>query len=223
MTNIERTKLIDKYLACEMSPEEKIEFERLLLDPDVSYSNSKLTLREEIDIQKEIENAIRERGLREMLQKEEYHIRKRQRLQRIAIWTLSGGGLMTAIAAVILALVVVAPMAQVMQDYSSSYVSQITVGETRGGNEQAALLTNALVLMQQGSWDEASVIVDEVFEQTANTHSEQIAEIHNNAEWLRAICLMHDGKVIRANHLLQKIAKSDSYYRTQAIELLETL
>lgn len=222
MTNIEKTKLIDRYLSCEMSQDEKINFERLLLEPDVS-SNSRLTIREEMELQKEIENAIRERGLREMLQKEEYHIRQKQRKRRVAIWTFVGGGLVTAIAAVILAFVVVIPMAQIMQDYSNSYVSQMTIGETRGNNEHATLLNNALVLMQKGAWDDASAIVDDVFEQTADAHMEQIVEIHNNAEWLQVICLMHDGKILRAKRLLQKIALSDSYYRTQAIELLETL
>ncbi|MGN0187292.1 MAG: hypothetical protein ACI392_06045 [Paludibacteraceae bacterium] len=222
MTNIEKTKLIDKYLSNELSEEERTDFERLLFGQDLS-SNGKLSFREEMQLQKNIETAIRERGLRDMLRKEESHIRQKQRIKRIVLWSLGGSGLLTAIAAALCLLLVIAPMAQMMQNYSTTYVSQVSVGASRGNNEYATMLNEALVLMQNDKWDDASNKIDEVLQQTMDCRDKQTLEIRETAEWLEAVYLMHEGKVIKAKRLLQKIANSDSYYSVQASEWLEKL
>lgn len=222
MTRLEKTKWIDRYLSHEMSEEEQYDFERLLSEPTLSY-DSKLSLREEMELQQDIENAIRERGLRDMLLRKERHIRNEKRMGRIVIWSLSGGGLLTAVAATIIWLFVVVPVAQMMQDYSTGYVAQIEMGNLRGENTYADMLGEALLLMQDDKWSDALAIVDNVLRQTANEQDEQTCEMYENAEWLRTICLMHDGKVIRAKHLLRKIADSESYYKEQASELLKQL
>lgn len=222
MTNLERTKLIDRYLSGEMTEEEKMSFERLLSEGD-SSSMDEQNLQKEMELQKEIEYAIQERGLREMLQKEEARIRLRQRIKRITIWSLSSGSVITAIAAVMLLLLVVAPVAHMMQDMSSQYVAQVEIGQLRGDNANAEALSNAISLMQANEWEQASQIVNDVFAQTANSQDEETIEMHDNAEWLKAICLMHDGKVRKAKRLLRKIANSESYYSGMASEMLEKL
>lgn len=222
MTRLERTILIDKYLSGEMSAEEKSGFEKLLSEAK-SSSTDETSLREDMELQQEIENAIRERGLREMLRKEEKRIRHRQKITKVTIWSLGSGSVISVIAAVILFLIVISPLAHQMQDYSSQYVAQVEVGNLRGDNEIANKLSNALLLMQNKEWEKASAIVNEVLEQTSGSQEEQMLDMYNNAEWLNAICLMHNGKVFKAKRLLRKIANSESHYSTQAAELLETL
>ncbi len=223
MTNLEKTILIDKYLSHEMSAEERKNFERLLSESNSSY-NDETSLQKEMALQIEIEDSIRERGLREMLQKEEFQIRRKQRVKHITLWSLGSGSLVTAIAAVLLVLLVVAPVARVMQDYSTNYVAQVEVSTMRGSsNDYAAMLNNALVMMQNDEWHEANAIVDNVLRATANSQEEQVREIYDNAEWLKAICLMHNGKVLKAKRLLRKIANGESHYKDIASELLEQL
>ena len=236
MTNLERTKEIDRYLSGEMTEEEKTGFEGLLSEEDLSY-NDKHNLRQEMELQKNIEYAIRERGLREMLLKEETKIKHEEtkikheeekikheeekikddeKIRRIKIWSF-GSGFVTALAAVILFLLVVAPVARQMQDMSVREVAEI--GPPRGTGE----LDNALSLMRVGEWKKASQAVDDILARTANSSDKDTIKLHDNAEWLKALCLMHSGKVVKAKRLLRKIADSDSHYSIQAKEMLEEL
>ena len=229
MTNLEKTILIDRYLSHEMSQAERQNFERLLSESDSSY-NGEPSLMEEMALQKQIEDTIRERGLREMLkkdetdirQKEETDIRRKRHIKRITLWSLGGGSMVTAIAAVLLLLLVVAPMARMMQDYSNNYVEQIEIGKTRSYRDyDSNRLNNAIRQMKNNEWDEANAIIDNVLQKTAGSQEEQVREIYDNAEWLKAICLMHDGKVIKAKRLLRKIANSESSFSHQAKEILQ--
>lgn len=222
MTNLERTKLIDKYLSREMTEEEQMDFERLLSEDKLSY-NDKLNLREEMKVQQEIESAIQERGLREMLHAEETKIRKKKRIRRITLWSLGSGSVITAIAAVMLLLFVSKPIVSHMQDLSSQYISQWELSDIRGGDEYGESLNNAIALMQEDKWDEAGAIIEGVFCQTGVEQGEYAGEIHEFAEWLKAIWLMHEGSESEAKDLLQKIAGGDSYYSKQASEMLEQL
>lgn len=220
MTNLERTKLIDRYLSHEMPEEEKMSFERLLSEGD-SSSIDVQNLQKEMELQKEIELAIQERGLREMLKKEEARIRQRELTKRVVIWSIGSGSVITALAAVMLLLFVVAPVARLMQDMSSQYVAQVEIGQLRGEDPDAYTLSNALSLMQANEWEQASQIVDDMYAQTVNPQDEASISMHEDAEWLKAICLMHDGKVMKAKRLLRKIANSESPYSEMASEMLE--
>lgn len=101
MTNLERTILIDRYLSGEMTEEEKLSFERLLSEGDSSSIDVK-NLRKEMELQQEIESAIQERGLREMLQNIEAKIKRRQRLKKVMKWLLGGICILASITAVTL-------------------------------------------------------------------------------------------------------------------------
>lgn len=175
-----------------------------------------------MELEQQIEQAVMERGLREMLQREEKKIRAREQYRRLAVWSLSGGGI-TALAAAMLLLFTVVPMARQMEQYSTQYVAQIETGMSRGGDSYTAALNEAIRLMQQDRWDEASKMVGELFAQTAEDTDEQMMEIHDSAEWFMTICWMHEGKVRKAKDMLEKIADSDSYYNKPAKELLESL
>lgn len=225
MTNLEKTKLIDRYLSREMTEKERIDFERLLSEPDSSY-NGELSLQKEMELQKDIELAIQERGLREMLQREEAKIKEdeehHRRIRRITLWSLSAGGTSSAIAAVLAFILVISPMAQLMQDYSNQYVACVEVYASRGDDELTQSLNEALSLMQADQWSEAEKIIDAVYQPTKNADVER-QDLYDEAEWLKTVCLMHRGKTIRAKRMLRKIANSNSHYQSRAAEILKSL
>jgi len=131
MTNLERTKLIDRYLSGEMTEEEKMSFERLLSEGD-SSSIDEQNLQKEMELQQEIESAIQERGLREMLQKEEARIRHRLHRKRVTIWSIGASSLL-AIAAIQLLIFIITPIERIMQGRdSTNYVAQVESSVVRG-------------------------------------------------------------------------------------------
>lgn len=225
MNTIERTDKIDAYLAGTMSEAEKKEFEGLLLGSETSLED-RTKLQDEMELQKEIIFAIRRRGFREMVKKDIAEINKEkdehhQRIKRIKIWSLGGSTLM-AMAAVLLLLFVLAPVAQQMQDYSNQYISSIEVNVTRGDVDQVQSLDDAILLMQNDHWREAEQIIDGIYRKT-ELDKENQQETYYKAEWFKAICLMHEGKALQAKRLLRRIVNSDSAYSNQAKEALNAL
>ena len=172
-----------------------------------------------MELEQDIELAIRERGLKEMLVKEEARIRREAHRRKVRIWALGGSG-MLAVAAVLLVVFTIVPIAREMQQYSAQYVANIETGAYRGGDEMIGLLSEAMDKMKQDQWQEAEEIADALLAQTAGTEDEYENDIRQSAEWIKALCLMHDGKVISARRMLRHIAESDSYYSSLAEELL---
>lgn len=225
MNTIERTDKIDAYLAGTMSEAEKKEFEGLLLGSETSLED-RTKLQDEMELQKEIIFAIRRRGFREMVKKDIAEIKQEeeehhQRIKRITIWSLGSSTLM-AMAAVLLLLFVLAPVAQQMQDYSNQYISSIEVNVTRGDVDQVQSLDDAILLMQNDHWREAEQIIDGIYRKT-KLDKENQQETYYKAEWFKAICLMHEGKALQAKRLLRRIVNSDSAYSNQAKEALNAL
>lgn len=222
MNTIERTDKIDAYLAGTMSDAEKKEFEGLLLGSETSLED-RTKLQDEMELQKEIIFAIRRRGFREMVKKdiadikqeeEEHH----QRIKRITIWSLGSSTLM-AMAAVLLLLFVLAPVAQQMQGLSSQYIAGVVIDDIeRDVDNDEDMLSVAIVLMQNNQWEEAEQIINKIYTQPTIKTSD-----FQKVEWLRAICLMHRGKVIKAKKLLNKIANSYSPYQIEARKMLDDL
>lgn len=222
MNTIERTDKIDAYLAGTMSEAEKKEFERLLLDPDLSLED-RTKLQDEMELQKEIIFAIRRRGFREMVKKDIADIKQEkdehhQRIKKITIWSLGSSTLM-AMAAVLLLLFVLAPVAQQMQGLSSQYIAGVVIDDIeRDVDNDEDMLSVAIVLMQNNQWEEAEQIINKIYTQPTIKTSD-----FQKVEWLRAICLMHRGKVIKAKKLLNKIANSNSPYQIEARKMLDDL
>ncbi len=222
MNTIERTDKIDAYLAGTMSDAEKKEFEGLLLGSETSLED-RTKLQDEMELQKEIIFAIRRRGFREMVKKDIAEINKEkdehhQRIKRIKIWSLGGSTLM-AMAAVLLLLFVLAPVAQQMQGLSSQYIAGVVIDDIeRDVDNGEDMLSVAIVLMQNNQWEEAEQIINKIYTQPTIKTSD-----FQKVEWLRAICLMHRGKVIKAKKLLNKIANSNSPYQIEARKMLDDL
>ena len=225
MNTIERTDKIDAYLAGTMSDAEKKEFEGLLLGSETSLED-RTKLQDEMELQKEIIYAIRRRGFREMVKKDIAEIKQEkdehhQRIKKITIWSLGSSTLM-AMAAVLLLIFVLAPVAQQMQDYSNQYISSIEVNVTRGDVDQVQSLDDAILLMQNDHWREAEQIIYGIYRKT-ELDKENQQETYYKAEWFKAICLMHEGKALQAKRLLRRIVNSDSAYSNQAKEALNAL
>lgn len=172
-----------------------------------------------MELEQHIELAIRERGLREMLVREEARIRRESSKRTVRRWALGGSGVL-AVAAVLVLAVILVPVVKTMHEYSVQYVASIETGAYRGGDEMSMKLCEAMVKMQRGQWREAEAIADMLLEQTADSEDEYDMDVRQSAEWIKALCLMHDGKIFSARKLLQHIAAGEGYYSPLAEELL---
>lgn len=228
------TELIDRYLRNELTENEKNQFEGLLSAPDKSLEG--INLNNEMELQKDIIMAIQARGLRECLQKKETELRakraQKQRLIRLSSWSF-GSALVAAMA--ILAFVTI-PMAQIMKQESLQYASSIDSSAVRGGAVRGDIqeqtdplqtqLLNIYSLITQKQFDQANKNVKQLIhdlQTTQDIHSEEHKEIFDQAQWLCAICEMHQGNVFKAKKLLRQIANSDSYYAERAQIILDKL
>ena len=234
MNAIERTEKIDAYLAGEMSDAEKKDFEGLLLDSDSSLED-RTKLKDEMELQKEIILAIRRRGLREMLQKEEAKIKQEEdehhkrikRIKRIIKWVLGGGSSAMSVAAVILVLVTIMPFANLMYNSSNVYYAQaLEVGDLRScqSDTLGIIWTEAISALQQADWSRANDLALQVMELSSQPVAGMIDKeklgYYQQAEWMHANYLMHNKKIFKAKRLLKKIAADGGRFSSQANDIL---
>lgn len=219
MTNQEQ---IDKYLAGQMTEDEKLQFERLLSADDSS-------LRDEMELQKEIILAIRRRSLKEMLQGEEESIQKEKEdhHKRVVRWTLRSVASI-AVAAVCLLLITLLPIANLMYDSSNVYYTQaLEAGELRGcpSDTLSVLWSESVTALQKDDWARA----DEFALQVMNLSTQPIVGItdeerldfYQQAEWMHANYLMHNKHIFKAKRLLQKISSDGGRFSKQSNDLLK--
>lgn len=227
MTTLDRTEKIDAYLSNRMSSEEKKEFERLL-SADAESSDIG-TLREEMELQKDMIMAIRERGLREQLQEQEKQMRTRraktQRIIRLSGWS---AGALSMVAVLCLVLILV-PVAQTMVSLSTGYAQSLEIAPARGGatDTPQTELEQVYTLLAQGQWSEATPKARALMEQTSvpseELCEEERQEMYEQAQWLYTMCEMHQQHIFRAKRLLKQIAASNGYYANQAKTMLEAM
>ena len=216
MNQLEHTEWIDLYLAGTLPPADKMEFERLLSDPESS-------LLSEMQLQQDIIMAIRERGMREMLQAEECR-RHRQKL----FWRISSVSLISlAMAAALALLLIIAPLARQMFPYSEQYAVTLNNSQAmRSGEITDPLLQQlhqAQTFITQNNWREADRLAVEVMKQTKSTETEEQLDLYTDAEWLHDQCLMHLNCPLQARRLLKKIASDNGYYNKQAQNILDKI
>lgn len=176
-----------------------------------------------MNLDEEIILAIKARGLKEMLQREEQKIRTRRRHVRIALWSIGSTGGFT-IAAAIAVLFVLSPVADQMIKFSEEYVNGVSsFSNFRGGSldENQTLLIKSISLMADDNWTEAKEKIDFVSEHVGQSSQEDQIDIIDQCDWLTALYWMHEGKVFKARRLLKKISQSESSYRENAKEVLD--
>lgn len=222
------TDIIDQYLFDELPENEKKQFERLLSASSESLGDK--TLREEMDLQKDIIMAIQTRGLKECLQRKEKELREKRirtkRIWRISTWSTAS----CLVAAMLVLTIILAPMARIMKEESMQYVTSMQISTTRGMLEENDLQNKLLFVysyINQNQFDEANELAQQLIKEIQISQqsitSKETQDILDQAQWLHAICEMHKGRVLKAKKLLKQIANSDSYYSERAQEILDKL
>lgn len=233
MKTTERTELIDRYLLGEATTEEKMQVERLLSDPELSLEDRD-KFRKEMELQKEIILAIQKQGLKEMLQqadekkeKVDEEIEHKVHIRRLIGWT-SGSITTLAAAAVIVFVIVLAPMRALFYNYSYQYAQSVQIAEATRGDELseiASLLEQAYEAVLTNQWQQADKLSLQVMELCTqpvdNLTDEERVEYYQQAEWLHANYLMHSKHAVRAHRLLKKIADDKGLYSAQAQAILQ--
>lgn len=237
MTNLEKTILIDSYLAGEMTEEEKVSFERLLSDTDSSYTD-KVSLKDEMNLQKEIILAIQERGLREMLQREEAKIREEEDADRAAAERISWPKhIVRAVSSVAVAAcfcgIFIAPqvsrLASISNDAELYAAVSMDMNEAysglKGCNEASDAVLKANELMQSGDYKQADKILVQALEQMKPiTSDEQQAWTEKeDMLYLRALCAIKQHKLYRSRMLLNEVINMNSTHQTEAQQLLNQI
>ena len=202
MNPYDRTKKIDDYLENNMSEEEKKEFEGLLSDPTASLGG-RMKLKDEVEMQRTIVKGIQHMALRDMLEEEN----KSYRLKRkIGISSLISSPIATAVAAVILVMFVLSPAKEFVKTASDEYAKSYNHVEIRGDKALNAAISAVAI----NQWDSANIFLKEVRKDlpcnpdrlTGNQYDDWF-EYH----WLKALCEMHRGHVIKTKYHLRKIEK----------------
>lgn len=202
MNPYDRTEKIDDYLENNMSNEEKKDFERLLSDPSASLGGS-MNLNEEVKMQKAIIQEIQRRALRQSLEEENKQYRNNQRTIRKVI-TLFSSVSTTSVAAVMLLMFIFAPAKDYVQKVSSDYAMEYNIIQKRGN----PALDSAIIAIANNKWEDAEECLKDIHisdspkKLTGNQYDDWF-EYH----WLKALCEMHDGHVIKTKYHLRKIEK----------------
>lgn len=246
MKALDQTILIDRYLSGEASPEEKLQVERLLSDPELSL-DSKDTFRQDMELQEDIIIAIQERGLREMLQREEERLRAESNddqppihtaakpaaaASRGPLWLIRSAATI-AIAACMAGPIVIAPQVSRMVAISnnSEFYSAATFEMTeaysqlKGCNEPSDAIIDATALMQSGEYKQADALLADALQsmpEVTNADSQAWSE-KEDMLYLRALCVIKQHKLYRSRRLLNEVVRMDGLHRDQASELLNTI
>lgn len=203
MNTLDRTDKIDDFLLGKMSEKEKNEFEKLLSGGDTSLDSKQL--KQEMELQEDIILAIKERGLKEMLQKEEAKLREEKAAQRrvaalrkeeitlveeditprrgaaaavaYRFPLLIGSSSVFAVAAIITGFLFISSITKVMLNESTQWASQVPSSVVRGSSENdfQDSLSSAYEAISENNWDDAFTIATEL-QQTAEFYSSTESE-----------------------------------------------
>ena len=223
MTNQEQ---IDKYLAGQMTEDEKLQFERLLSADDSS-------LRDEMELQKEIILAIRRRSLKEMLQGEEDSIQKEKEdhHKRVVRWTLRSVASI-AVAACFVGVIVIGPQMSRLSGLGESTIYAETAiemmnaySQLKGCEESAEVILQANEYMQKGDYKQADAILTKALSDMKDITSE------NRQAWsekevilyLQALCAIKQHQLYRSRRLLNGVVSMQGIHQQSALDLLNTI
>ena len=223
MTNQEQ---IDKYLAGQMTEDEKLQFERLLSADDSS-------LRDEMELQKEIILAIRRRSLKEMLQDEEDSIQKEKEghHKRVVRWTLRSVASI-AVAACFVGVIVIGPQMSRLSGLGESTIYAETAiemmnaySQLKGCEESAEIILQANEYMQKGDYKQADAILEKVLLDMKDIPPEnrQVWSEKEDMLYLRALCAIKQHRLYRSRHLLNEVVNMNSTHKDEAQQLLNTI
>ena len=245
--NIERFERIRSYIKGEMSIEERISFERdLLQDKDLAkefqeiegISKATVKVYEEEQLQEDLEMVEREMAVADNLARSLYA--KEPFSQKVKQWLTPAKTVISFAVAAALALGVfllinnhnlaVSGYEEAGKILASGSIQMNTL---RGDDEISDKLKSSYSMIQDGKCQEALASLKEVEEaidqqisalsndDSAIMRISELNRMKQDAEWYRAVILMHEKKVGQAKKLLKMIAKSDSVYSEKAGKVLK--
>lgn len=223
MTNQEQ---IDKYLAGQMTEDEKLQFERLLSADDSS-------LRDEMELQKEIILAIRRRSLKEMLQGEEESIQKEKEdhHKRVVRWTLRSVASI-AVAACFVGVIVIGPQISRLSGLGESTIYAETAiemmnaySQLKGCEESAEVILQANEYMQKGDYKLADAILTKALSDMKDITPEnrQAWSEKEDILYLQALCAIKQHQLYRSRRLLNGVVSMQGIHQQSALDLLNTI
>lgn len=223
MTNQEQ---IDKYLAGQMTEDEKLQFERLLSADDSS-------LRDEMELQKEIILAIRRRSLKEMLQGEEESIQKEKEghHKRVVRWTLRSVASI-AVAACFVGVIVIGPQMSRLSGLGESTIYAETAiemmnaySQLKGCEESAEVILQANEYMQKGDYKQADAILTKALSDMKDITPEnrQAWSEKEDILYLQALCAIKQHQLYRSRRLLNGVVSMQGIHQQSALDLLNTI
>lgn len=223
MTNQEQ---IDKYLAGQMTEDEKLQFERLLSADDSS-------LRDEMELQKEIILAIRRRSLKEMLQDEEDSIQKEKEghHKRVVRWTLRSVASI-AVAACFVGVIVIGPQMSRLSGLGESTIYAETAiemmnaySQLKGCEESAEVILQANEYMQKGDYKQADAILTKALSDMKDITPEnrQAWSEKEDILYLQALCAIKQHQLYRSRRLLNGVVSMQGIHQQSALDLLNTI
>lgn len=262
--NIERFERIRSYIKGEMSIEDRISFERDLLNDNElakefeeieGISKATVKVYEEEQLQHDLEMVEREMAEADKLAKS--LLTKEPFFQKVKRWftpdsydvapnadgttfTFVPRMAITFAVAAALTLGVFLPVNHhnlAMSGYAEAgeilKPENIQFNILRGDDETSDKLESSFTLIQDGKYKEALASLTEVEEtideqisslsgdDSAIMRISELNRMKQDAEWYRAVILMHEKKVGQAKKLLKQISKSDSVYSEKAKQLLK--
>ena len=223
MTNQEQ---IDKYLSGQMTEDEKLQFERLLSADDSS-------LRDEMELQKEIILAIRRRSLKEMLQGEEESIQKEKEdhHKRVVRWTLRSVASI-AVAACFVGVIVIGPQMSHLSGLGESTIYAETAiemmnaySQLKGCEESAEVILQANEYMQKGDYKQADAILEKVLldKKDITPENRQAWSEKEDILYLQALCAIKQHQLYRSRRLLNGVVSMQGIHQQSALDLLNTI
>ena len=223
MTNQEQ---IDKYLAGQMTEDENLQFERLLSADDSS-------LRDEMELQKEIILAIRRRSLKEMLQDEEDSIQKEKEdhHKRVVSWTLRSVASI-AVAACFVGVIVIGPQMSRLSGLGESTIYAETAiemmnaySQLKGCEESAEVILQANEYMQKGDYKQADAILMKALSDMKDITPEnrQAWSEKEDILYLQALCAIKQHQLYRSRRLLNGVVSMQGIHQQSALDLLNTI
>ena len=215
---------IDNYILGEMSNEERLAFEQ-----EMSQDKN---LQEEVALQRDIVRAIRLKAAKEHLQAVEREIQAKERRRQVFIVKLSN---VARLVAACLIIGVIAGGSYYYVDKANKYEDYIQTMrcENRCENAQVSgFADQAYIAIQAGEYNEALNIITEGKQSLLSSTKDSLLTEdgaqwyiteQDRLQWYEALAYMGKGRWIKARRLLKNIAKSDSFYRSDANRLLEEL
>ena len=219
MTDMERNNRIDEYLTGTMLESERITFEEELLEDE--------TLREEVEAQRTIAEAVQTVHLKNMLADVEADIRRRRTLRRIVTWTSS-----VAASIVIILSGYSIRQSNVFKTIGDECFTELTPPVSRDGNFIDSLLNLAYSQITANEYStaasalaEARSLIDDGLKTPAADEESRyrhafLRQHLYDVDWLEAIILMKQGRSRKTRRLLESIADSPSPYSEKAREIL---